>query len=102
MMQLFETQRGQSLGNWMKPHVFDPAGMSHSTYALSASSFSGPAAAGHDTNGNVIAGKRNRYPESSAAGLYTTPSDLGRFIIAINQGGLSVATRSSTPRGTRS
>ena len=35
----------------------------------------------------MIPGKRNRYPESPAAGLYTTPSDLCRFIIAINQGG---------------
>jgi len=90
MMQLFEKQQGESLGTWMKNHVFNAnaAGMSHSTYDLTAPSFSGPPAAGHDSNGNVVAGKRHRYPESSAAGLYTTPSDLGRFIIAINQGGV--------------
>ena len=87
MMQLFEKQQGESLGTWMKSHVLNAAGMTHSTYALAAPSFSGPPAAGHDGNGNVIAGKRRRYPESSAAGLYTTPSDLGRFIIAMNQGG---------------
>jgi CubicO group peptidase (beta-lactamase class C family) len=87
MMQLLDQQRGESLGTWMQNHIFNNAGMSHSTYALSAPSFSGPPAAGHDSNGNVIAGKRHRYPESSAAGLYTTPSDLGRYIIAINQGG---------------
>lgn len=87
MMQLFKEQRGASLGTWMKSHVFNAAGMSHSTYALTAPSFSGPPAAGHDGNGDVIAGKRRRYPESSAAGLYTTPSDLARFIIAMNQGG---------------
>jgi CubicO group peptidase (beta-lactamase class C family) len=87
MMQLFERQQGSSLGTWMRTNVFADAGMTHSTYALQAPSFSGPPASGHDGNGNVIAGKRRRYPESSAAGLYTTPSDLGRFIIAINQGG---------------
>jgi hypothetical protein len=66
---LIDQQRGESLGTWMKNHIFNNAGMSHSAYALDAPSFSGPPAAGHDSNGSVIAGKRRRYPESSAAGL---------------------------------
>jgi CubicO group peptidase (beta-lactamase class C family) len=87
MMQLLENQRGMAFGDWMDANVLALAGMSYSTYSLAAPSFSGPPAAGHDVNGDPIAGDRNRYPEGAAAGLYTTPSDVGRFIIAINQGG---------------
>lgn len=87
MMQLLENQRSANFAAWMKTNVLEPAGMSHSTYSLTAPSFSGPPASGHKTDGEAIPGDRNRYPESAAAGLYTTPSDLARFIIAINQGG---------------
>lgn len=87
MTQLFQNLRQQSLGDWMKTEIFTPAGMKHSTFSLTAPSFSGPPAAGHDGSGKVITGKRNRYPESAAAGLYTTPSDLCRYLIAVNQGG---------------
>jgi CubicO group peptidase (beta-lactamase class C family) len=87
MMQLLAQQRGVSFRNWMYAHVLSPAGMTRSTFSLTAPSYSGPPAAGHDGNGTVITGKRHRYPESSAAGLYTTASDLGRYLIAINQGG---------------
>ncbi len=87
MMQLLAHQRGVSFRDWMHAHVLSPAGMTRSSCALSAPSYSGPPAAGHTETGGVITGRRHRYPESAAAGLYTTATDLARFIIAINQGG---------------
>jgi CubicO group peptidase (beta-lactamase class C family) len=87
MMQLLENLRGTTFRDWMQESVITPAGMRHSTFALAAPSFSGPPASGHDNDGDPIAGDRNRYPESAAAGLYTTASDMCRFIICINQGG---------------
>lgn len=88
MQQLLEHQRGTSLADWMRAHVLAPAGMAHSTFALTAPVHSGPPASGHRADGTVISGKRNRYPESAAAGLYTTAQDLCRFVIAINQDGV--------------
>lgn len=41
-------------------------------------------ASGHNENGNVIQGKWNNYPESAAAGLWTTSEDLAKFAIAIS------------------
>lgn len=38
---------------------------------------------GHDINGRVIKGKWHIYPEKGAAGLWTTPTDLGNFLIAM-------------------
>ena len=87
MQQLLEHQRQMSLAAWMQPNVLVPAGMTNSTFSLTAPSFSGPPSAGHNTNGDPISGDRNRYPESAAAGLYTTARDLCRFIIAINLDG---------------
>ena len=43
------------------------------------------AAAGHDTEGRPIPGKRHTYPEMAAAGLWTTPSDLARFALGLER-----------------
>lgn len=45
----------------------------------------GEAASGHNAKGEVIPGARNTYPEYAAAGLWTTPSDYGRFLIALQR-----------------
>jgi CubicO group peptidase (beta-lactamase class C family) len=87
MMRLLEQQLGVKFADWMKLNVLDACGMLRSTYSLSAPSHSGPPASGHDRDGVVIAGKRRRYPESAAAGLYATAADLCRFIIMLNQAG---------------
>jgi hypothetical protein len=62
--------------------------MTHSTYEqpLPAAALA-LAAAGHDDHGVVIPGKRHTYPEQSAAGLWTTPSDLALVILEIQKPG---------------
>ncbi|MBI1198231.1 MAG: serine hydrolase [Phenylobacterium sp.] len=64
--------------------VLRPAGMRASTFAqpLSGARLA-EAASGHGPRGVAIAGGRNTYPEYAAAGLWTTPSDYGRFLIAL-------------------
>lgn len=41
------------------------------------------AATGHRMNGAAVPGRWHTYPEMMAAGLWTTPTDLARFIIAL-------------------
>jgi CubicO group peptidase (beta-lactamase class C family) len=66
--------------------VLKPAGMAHSRIAQPLpDSLTGLATAGHDRNGAVIPGARNTYPENAAAGLWTTPSDYARFMIALQE-----------------
>jgi CubicO group peptidase (beta-lactamase class C family) len=64
--------------------VLEPAGMSSSTYEnpLPASRLN-EAAAGYRRDGSAVPGKRHIYPEMQAAGLWTTPTDLARFAIAM-------------------
>jgi CubicO group peptidase (beta-lactamase class C family) len=70
---------------FMQRMVLGPAGMTHSTYEqpLPAALASG-AATGHDTAGMPIPGKYHTYPEMSAAGLWTTPSDLATLGIVLD------------------
>jgi CubicO group peptidase (beta-lactamase class C family) len=53
------------------------------------------AAVGYGTDGKVVTGKRFRYPEMAAAGLWTTPTDLGRFFLEITQARAGRSTRIS-------
>jgi CubicO group peptidase (beta-lactamase class C family) len=64
--------------------VLQPAGMTRSTYEQPLpESFHANAASGHGPNGKVVPGKWHTYPEMAAAGLWTTPSDLARVLIDI-------------------
>ncbi|WP_043639064.1 serine hydrolase domain-containing protein [Nonomuraea candida] len=82
LQRMVEEQSGLSLAQYMEREVFGPLGMKTSSYALE------PAferAAGHTATGAVIPGRRNRYPESAAAGLYTTVQDLCRLVCYLNK-----------------
>lgn len=43
------------------------------------------AATAHDPEGKPLAGRWHTYPEMAAAGLWTTPSDLARFLIEMRK-----------------
>ncbi len=66
----------------MEKTILRPAGMRRSNFDQPLSGHH-KAASGHDAKGATIAGGRNTYPEYAAAGLWTTPSDYGRFLIGL-------------------
>ncbi|MFG1699646.1 serine hydrolase [Nonomuraea sp. NPDC049309] len=82
LQRMIEQETGRSFAAYMADEVFAPLGMKSSSYALSPGF---ELAAGHTSAGAVIPGKRNRYPESAAAGLYTTVLDLCRLISSLNR-----------------
>ena len=51
------------------------------------------AAIGHELDGNPVAGGWRRYPELTAAGLWTTASDLARFALALQRAAQGWAAR---------
>ncbi|HET7694124.1 MAG TPA: serine hydrolase [Vicinamibacterales bacterium] len=66
--------------------VLEPLGMRHSTYAQPLpAELHRSAATGHRASGEPVAGRWHIHPEQAAAGLWTTPEDLARFAIAIQQ-----------------
>jgi CubicO group peptidase (beta-lactamase class C family) len=71
----------------MQDLVLGPLDMKQSTYAQPLpAEWRARAAVGHE-DGKPLAGKWHVYPEMAAAGLWTTPSDLARFVIALAKAG---------------
>jgi CubicO group peptidase (beta-lactamase class C family) len=68
----------------MRNLVLNPLEMSESTYQQPLpKELRGRAAAGHDGAGRVIPGKWHVYPEMAAAGLWTNPADMSRYVIEV-------------------
>jgi CubicO group peptidase (beta-lactamase class C family) len=68
----------------MKTSVLVPLEMSSSTFQQPLPAALRPkAASGYDAKGVRIPGRWHLYPEMAAAGLWTTPSDLARYVIEV-------------------
>jgi len=86
MQQMMIDMTGKPFPQFMKESVLTPLRMAASTYEQPLPKDRGAAAAtGYYANGKQVEGKWHIYPEMAAAGLWTTPSDLARFAIAIQQ-----------------
>lgn len=84
VQQLIEDLTGQSFWQAARQRVLEPAGMTRSTYLDPLPADWHPrAAVGHRNNGDPLIGNWHRYPESAAAGLWTTPTDLARLFVLL-------------------
>jgi len=85
VMQLLLTDiTGKTFPDLLNETVLRPIGMSHSTYALPLpENLRGYAANAYGADGQPVVGDFHVYPELAAAGLWTTPSDLARAAIEI-------------------
>ena len=72
----------QPYDEFMQKNVLDPMGMTVSSFAQPpATADSNLLATGYKADGTPIKGKFHIYPEQAAAGLWTNPTDLSRYII---------------------
>lgn len=82
--QLLEDVTGEPFASLMRDQVLRPLGMSHSTYEQPLPArLLGRVATPYRADGSLVAGGPHVYPEQSAAGLWTTPSDLARFALGL-------------------
>lgn len=72
----------------MNEEIFSPLGMRRSAFGVPETG-SSDHAVGFDRQGNPIEGGWNVYPESAAAGLWTTPSDYAKTLSALYKGARS-------------
>jgi CubicO group peptidase (beta-lactamase class C family) len=86
MQQLLMDVTGQQFPELMKRLVLTPVGMTSSTYEqpLPQTRWA-EAASGHDGEGAVIKGKWLIQPQIAAGGLWTTPTDLAKWALAITR-----------------
>jgi CubicO group peptidase (beta-lactamase class C family) len=82
---LLEDVTGKQFKDLLQQEVLQPAGMKQSGFdqPLPAER-SKNVAKGFDENAKLIGGGSYVYPEMAAAGLWTTPSDLARFMMNIS------------------
>ncbi len=86
-MQLaVEDLTGIPFETFLQQTVLLPLGMMQSTYSNPLpEERHAQASAAYDRSGNIIPGDWHHYPEKAAAGLWTTPLDLARYLIAIQE-----------------
>jgi CubicO group peptidase (beta-lactamase class C family) len=87
IMQLALTDlTGLPFADLMQRTVLGPLGMTESSYEQPMPAALEPLAAhAHDGEGGPMSAPWHVYPEQSAAGLWTTPTDLARFVIEIQK-----------------
>jgi CubicO group peptidase (beta-lactamase class C family) len=84
MQQLLVDVTGKPFPALMQELVLGPAGMTSSTYEQPLPAARAPEAAhAHGQDGKPIPGGWHVYPEMAPAGLWTTPTDLVRWALAI-------------------
>jgi CubicO group peptidase (beta-lactamase class C family) len=84
VQKILQDVTGKPFAQLMQEEVLNPLRMTHSTFVQPLPTALRPyAAEPYDENGKAYPGGPYTYPEMAAAGLWTTPSDLAKFAIAI-------------------
>ncbi len=78
LQALMAERAGQPFGAWMQAAVLAPLGMDRSSFAQPLPALAAPDAASGHQQGRPLPGRWHTYPELAAAGLWTTPTELGR------------------------
>lgn len=77
---------GRPFAELMQESVLEKIGMTSSTYEQPLPEFmSGREATAHRPDGTGYEGAWHTYPEQAAAGLWTTPTDLAKFVIEVQR-----------------
>jgi len=86
MQLLMSETSGKAFPSLLSKLVLEPVGMTRSTYEQPLpAGRRGEAATAHHSNGKPVPGLFHTYPEMAAAGLWTTPTDLARFLLEIRK-----------------
>jgi CubicO group peptidase (beta-lactamase class C family) len=86
LQQALEDVSGLPFPEIVKAKLFEPLGMAHTAYDPLPAQAADIASSGHLPSGEMVEGKWRVFVELGAgAGLWTTPSDLARFVIGIQR-----------------
>jgi CubicO group peptidase (beta-lactamase class C family) len=84
MEQAVRDVTGATYPDFMRERVLGPIGMLNSTYEQPLpDSLLDSAGSGYYASGTAVPGGHHIYPEMAAAALWTTPTDLARFLIEL-------------------
>lgn len=97
LQQLMIDAAGQPFEPLMNELVLKPFGMARSSFSQPLKATQAAAAAHGHMDGKPLPGGWHLYPEQAAAGLWTTPADLARFAIGLQQAFDGVASAAGAP-----
>jgi CubicO group peptidase (beta-lactamase class C family) len=87
VQQLLEDATGKPFAKTLHDLILAPLGMRSSSFAQPLPErAAAKAAVGHRPDGSEAEGRWHVFPEAAAAGLWTTPTDLARFVLWIMRG----------------
>jgi CubicO group peptidase (beta-lactamase class C family) len=102
MQQMMIDVTGQPFPDYMRQAVLGPVGMTHSTFEQPPPApLAAATAAGQYADLQPVKGRWHVYPEMAAAGLWTTPTDLARFAIEVQEAYAGRSSRVISPAMTR-
>ncbi len=101
LQQLMIDASGESFNALMKSAVFRPLGMKHSSFELPQDTSKFSIATGHYAGEHGFALESVAITEMAAAGLWSTPSDLVRFLINIQRAQRGAGDKPVSPALTR-
>lgn len=82
--QLVQDVTGSAFPDFIRERVLEPIGMEHSTFEQPLpDSLLGYAGSGYYADGIAVPGGHHVYPEIAAAALWTTATDIARFVIEL-------------------
>jgi CubicO group peptidase (beta-lactamase class C family) len=84
--QMIIDQQQKSFSDYMKQHILEPLHMDRSSFEqpIRKDSFFSNAAFGHNSKG-VLFGKQPLYTTKAASGLWSTPTDLAKLLIHLQE-----------------
>lgn len=86
LQMLMEDTSGEEFSHLLEDLVLNPVGMNNSSFAYPLpEKLDKLTANGYDEKGKVIDGGYHLYPEKAAAGLWSNPTDLAHFMIALGK-----------------
>ena len=86
MEKIVEDVSALPLDAYMTKNILEPIGMTNSTYQQPLGvNYQSNVSAAYDFQGKIIDGLWHNYPEQAAAGLWTTPTDLAKYCIEIQE-----------------
>jgi CubicO group peptidase (beta-lactamase class C family) len=86
LQQLLEDVTGSPYADFVRLSVLSPLGMERSFHAQPLSeTLAANAASGYEPTNEIVQGRWRVYPELAALGMWTTPSDVARLALELQQ-----------------
>ncbi|MFN8443526.1 MAG: serine hydrolase domain-containing protein [Caldilineaceae bacterium] len=102
LQQLLEDVTSRSFADLLQATIFDKVGMTHSTFhSPLPEHHARVSASGHKSDGQPCAERSSRFPALADGGLWSTPSDLARFLIEVQLSAQGQSNRVLSPAMSR-